>query len=1300
MQEGEAPGTQLFTAVVRVIPHLDIEAAGVEGREAGELEGAGLQLQGSAGREGEVFGQGDFRVGVLDIQGDAFAGLVALGAGAHLDAGGALGILGLHGKVDELVSLGGEFHLLGRGTGEGHGTFGLDGDFGLVHVVFHGEHVHRNGHLFTAAQHARQGGHQHERILHGNGLFRIAEGAVVTGDQHHAHAAHVHGKLEFEDVRALQEGLGRKGEHHRVEAVVLAGIAHGILVTADGGQRREAAAEGADHLVVEVPGVYAQGFAAVHLGPRVRSLEGGEVQQAFVHDGQGIGHGLAALLGHLYGEFFFRTDNLGKAQDRLQMAFRVLHQDALHAVQAQRKVVHGRAVRLQERHMHIDIGRHGRLHGEAPGRVFLSGAHPFAADNAGSVLQRNQGLSALGGGNEYGGRLAGFVLLLVGGEAEHGEGFGILAACAALIVSPVGGERASAHVAGLLVAHQDEVSAPFLVAHLEGDDAVLRTGSEGAGEDGLHGVAAHVGVQVAAGVVPPPVPAGLEHAVFHLVALEALALGTHYRNAEAVLLAGFQVVSLGKTDAHIGAEGREGNGLRGETFVSAGLCHGGDDKGSEHARGLFGIRKHHPGAALAVRIQRGLVQLVFGLGEVGRRVVEAVVLEVLEGTAVGLPEGHVGPCGTAGSRSAGEPGGRYGEGDRLAGFQHGRILRVHLEAVGLDGLDVQGLVEAAAAHLHIGVPVTGGIAVAGGDVEAVETVGAFPHQAGIELPFGSIDFQGGGMAFRKGAALVRKDHGQVYRVAGTPYAALSVQEGLDALLQGFAAHVEAAQGTLVAAHHLQVGGAAAGLGHDGKRLVREVQRNHAVLVGLALADALELEVKDFDIGPGGGLGRDEVGGGDPDFLAAGIFRHEAQVAGHQLHGREAVAVHVVGRLGGIVGFFPIVGFPVVVVVPVVGRGFVPDGLILGRGLSISGRRAQEGLPAAVQALVQAETEADAVDGAGLFFQETAQVDAVLVPLVEVFGSVQGDVSLIDQASAAAEAAAAAQVVVLQEHQDVLLINFHNAHFHGVQVHRPEGEDELVLVGEDVAVYEEFHGRRVFLQGKDAGPLLSKGFAFGILQGGVQRELHVGVTAFEEHIHLFSIGLDVVARVAGEFHHAFLVGVHGRFTEYKADMVTLQLATHHMEAILLHLGLGLGGGLFAALHRDGEVEGLGSAAHHLSEEEGDIVGGSYLESPLFRNEGEAGRGTPEGVPLEGRRDFEEFLGIRKRAVLQGGDIFCELQLNHGVIGHDAAGVRLDVRGKLLCRRSLGLFFGPAGHQGDKSSRQKKDFTHFYSFQNRQ
>ena len=186
------------------------------------------------------------------------------------------------------------------------------------------------------------------------------------------------------------------------------------------------------------------------------------------------------------------------------------------------------------------------------------------------------------------------------------------------------------------------------------------------------------------------------------------------------------------------------------------------------------------------------------------------------------------------------------------------------------------------------------------------------------------------MAVGEVVAFVGKEHIHVQGVAGAPDAALAVDEGLEPLLDGFPAHVKTAQGTACIHDGFKVGRAAARLGHNGKRLVLYGEGCEALPVRFSLADTLELVVVHLQLGAGQRLAGDKVRGGHPQPVAAGVFGHKANIRGQELHHREPVRIHVIGRLGGIVGIFPVIQVPVKVVVPVIAAGLVPDGIVLGR----------------------------------------------------------------------------------------------------------------------------------------------------------------------------------------------------------------------------------------------------------------------------------------------------------------------------------------------------------------------------------
>ena len=232
--------------------------------------------------------------------------------------------------------------------------------------------------------------------------------------------------------------------------------------------------------------------------------------------------------------------------------------------------------------------------------------------------------------------------------------------------------------------------------------------------------------------------------------------------------------------------------------------------------------------------------------------------------------------------------------------------------------------EAGAAYLEVAVPEAGGIVREGGDVEAVEAVDSLgAHVLAVELPFGGVDLEGGGMVF--GNLVTLEYHGEMEGVAGTPYTPFTVDAGLEALLERLASNVEAAEGVFVAVGHLEVGGGAAAACHQGERLSAELQLAGAV--DLAGADLAQLEVVSLDVGAHR-LGVDDVAGCEPDLVASGVLGGEAQVGSHEVDLRETI-VDVIRRMVRVLGFFPVVFAPVAAI-PVIRIGSVPD-LAVGDG---------------------------------------------------------------------------------------------------------------------------------------------------------------------------------------------------------------------------------------------------------------------------------------------------------------------------------------------------------------------------------
>ena len=772
------------------------------------------------------------------------------------------------------------------------------------------------------------------------------------------------------------------------------------------------------------------------------------------------------------------------------------------------------------------------------------------------------------------------------------------------------------------------------------------------------------------------------------MALHRAALRVHHGYAQLVAAVGFQEIGLNVLDAHVGLVGREGESLGGETLISALFVHGGDHKGFQHAGRMGGLRKAQLHAGRSVSVQPGVKQVALRFLELRGGIGEVVVLEFLEGRALHAPEGEpgVGP-GTAG-RSAGEPLGANPGMGGLAGFQYLRIFGADFEPVGLDGLYVQRLLEAAAAGLEIRVPVAGGVIGPGGDVKAEEAVGAFLHQAGMEAAFRGIDLQGHRMAGGEVPALVIQQQVHVQGVAGPPDAALGIDEGLEAVFHLFSAHVKAAQGALGAVGSFEVGGAAAGLGHQHEGLPFRRKVRQALAVRLALANALQLVVIHFHLGPGKRPAGYKVGGANPEVRAVGIPGHQADVGGHQLHRREAVAVHVEGGFGGVVGLLVIVVFPVVVVVPPVGAGLVPGSFVgLGRP-ACRGGGVQQGLSAAVEGLVLPEAQAHAVDGAGLLPEEPAQVYAVVVPLAEVLGRVQLHVCAVNQAAAPAQGiAACAQIVVLQVGEDVFLINLDHAHLYAAQVDGAEGKVKAVFGGQDGTLEGNFHGGHLLICHKAVREGLPEGLAVRALETAVQAKHQVFAAAFVVHAQQAVLHFGVAAGGPFQFHHALEGGVGGVPAQdyVYASVPQRQLFNPEGTAVVRHQD---GAALAASLHHNGVDEG-GGIGPKLLQVEAYIVGFAGFQGVGFGQEAHAGRAVPADGALDGRFGGEEAGGIYAALHLLH-QVYAEL----GVAGHHAAGIGLDIGGEFLGRRCFGLFGGPpaGGKNGRCGGHQKQVFTH--------
>ena len=169
------------------------------------------------------------------------------------------------------------------------------------------KYVNRQLKLIARRNHPRQGRANHERIAYGNTLIGSAVGIVLGGYHHHPHCADVVGYFDLVLVGAAFGQLEwPETNHHGFEAV--GGIVQGTGIDGTVATNAEDAfhftGKSTEHFVVNVPGLYTQGFASIKNIVRIGRFEAGQPQQTFVNHGQTIGHGFA--------RFFTDADTYGR----------------------------------------------------------------------------------------------------------------------------------------------------------------------------------------------------------------------------------------------------------------------------------------------------------------------------------------------------------------------------------------------------------------------------------------------------------------------------------------------------------------------------------------------------------------------------------------------------------------------------------------------------------------------------------------------------------------------------------------------------------------------------------------------------------------------------------------------------------------------------------------------------------------------------------------------------------------------------------------------------------------------------
>ena len=131
-------------------------------------------------------------------------------------------------------------------------------------------------------------------------------------------------------------------------------------------------------------------------------------------------------------------------------------------------------------------------------------------------------------------------------------------------------------------------------------------------------------------------------------------------------------------------------------------------------------------------------------------------------------------------------------------------------------------------------------------------------------------------------------------------------------------------------------------------------------------------------------------------------------------------------------------------------------------------------------------------------EEPAEVYAVVVPLMQVQAGIQGDISLVDQAPAAAKVVLPAQVVILQEHKYILFVDLHHSHLHCGEVHRAEGGDKFLLVRQNASLEGDLHGRGLVLLRENPRKVFPESRSAHSLEPLVEGQGHVSLAAFEVH----------------------------------------------------------------------------------------------------------------------------------------------------------------------------------------------------------
>ena len=257
--------------------------------------------------------EGDGRIRIAHVYLHALFRLLSASRSGEVDSCLTRLTRSLETEVDQLIARLLEVEGLAGSTVDGDAcSFRLDGDAHLLGALLHGKDVDGEAYLFAGGEYPRQGGEQHQRGAHGDGLLGVSVASVLSGDEHHAHRADILRQAQGVGVLFSFIQLERADEfHHRFEAVGLGIGRLQHLVSADSEDRCIASGGGTQYLVEHIPRGDAQCLACIEFIPRIRCAEVREIQQTFVYQRQRVGHRMACLFADADGEVCLRAEHVG-----------------------------------------------------------------------------------------------------------------------------------------------------------------------------------------------------------------------------------------------------------------------------------------------------------------------------------------------------------------------------------------------------------------------------------------------------------------------------------------------------------------------------------------------------------------------------------------------------------------------------------------------------------------------------------------------------------------------------------------------------------------------------------------------------------------------------------------------------------------------------------------------------------------------------------------------------------------------------------------------------------------------------